>query len=522
MRRRSANCLGAAALSLLAGALLAGCAAPRDPYAAAPASEQLARSDALGDCLRRLQQLDARIEAAGVRDAQEVRVDGFPFLRADRATVARSPATDAMAAGGAAAGAVDAAALAQAQVERMAALDAEARTMEAANLRLDAAELAALQRCRADLLAALRADARATDAAVAAAVPPEAYNDALRVVGLYPISKFPFVWGVAAWQQSTRDLFATPFPELPVRGKRIRYVPGAAGSGPVAGLLPSDAETAPVLRMPSVSPARAWQLLMQHAPVIVVDTVDDNDRIGRLVWRQSGSDLSVVVDTREPLTYVRVAWAEFAGRPAIQLVYTFWFPARPIDHPLDLVGGRLDALVWRVTLDPKGRPLVYDSIHACGCFHMFFPTERVRERPGPLEHEGLFDETMFSPQVVYSPGPDERVMVFLGSGDHNILRVAVDQPRPAPGVPYRLEDENTLRRLPLPAAAGGGTRSIFGPDGLVPGSERAERLLFWPMGVPSAGQMRQWGHHATAFVGRRHFDDPRLIDRYFSLAPGAD
>jgi hypothetical protein len=113
-------------------------------------------------------------------------------------------------------------------------------------------------------------------------------------------------------------------------------------------------------------------------------------------------------------------------------------------------------------------------------------------------------------------------MVFLGSGDHNILRVAVDQPRPAPGVPYRLEDENTLRRLPLPAAAGGGSRSIFGPDGLVPGSERAERLLFWPMGVPSAGQMRQWGHHATAFVGRRHFDDPRLIDRYFSLAPGAD
>ncbi|MCU0770094.1 MAG: hypothetical protein MUD07_12435 [Burkholderiaceae bacterium] len=224
--------------------MLAGCAAPRDPYAAAPASEQLARSDALGDCLRRLQQLDARIEAAGVRDAQELRVDGFPFLRADRATVARSPATDAMAAGGAAAGAVDAAALAQAQVERMAALDAEARTMEAANLRLDAAELAALQRCRADLLAALRADARATDAAVAAAVPPEAYNDALRVVGLYPISKFPFVWGVAAWQQSTRDLFATPFPELPVRGKRIRYVPGAAGSGPVAGLLPSDAETA--------------------------------------------------------------------------------------------------------------------------------------------------------------------------------------------------------------------------------------------------------------------------------------
>jgi hypothetical protein len=35
------------------------------------------------------------------------------------------------------------------------------------------------------------------------------------------------------------------------------------------------------------------------------------------------------------------------------------------------------------------------------------------------------------------------------------------------------------------------------------------------MGIPSAGAMRQWGHHATAFVGRRHFDEPFLIERYF-------
>ena len=153
---------------------------------------------------------------------------------------------------------------------------------------------------------------------------------------------------------------------------------------------------------------------------------------------------------------------------------------------------------------------------------MFFPTERVRERPGPLEHEGIFDETMFSPQFVHSPGPDERVIVYVGAGDHNIQRVAIDTTQPAPGVPYRLKDENDLRALALPAVAGGGTRSIYGPDALVPGSERPERFIFWPMGVPSAGQMRQWGHHATAFVGRRHFDDPLLIDRYFSLAPGAD
>jgi hypothetical protein len=276
------------------------------------------------------------------------------------------------------------------------------------------------------------------------------------------------------------------------------------------------------LRMPVVTPERAWQLLVQHAPVLIVDTVDGNDRIGSLAWRASVQGATLAVNTNDPAAYVRVAWTQFNGAAALQLVYTFWFPARPAAHTLDMVAGHLDAVVWRVTLDAAGRPLVYDSIHACGCFQMFFPTERVRERPAPRDGEGPLDESLFVPQVLYSPAADERVMVFLGAHDHNIERVGIDTNTPAPGIPYRLLDENVLRALPVPATAGGGTRSIYGPDGLVPGTERAERYLFWPMGVPSAGQMRQWGHHATAFVGRRHFDDPHLFDRYFSLAPGAD
>ena len=78
-----------------------------------------------------------------------------------------------------------------------------------------------------------------------------------------------------------------------------------------------------------------------------------------------------------------------------------------------------------------------------------------------------------------------------------------------------MEDYALLRSLP---AADGERKSLFGEDSLVRGSERPERWLFWPMGVPSAGAMRQWGHHATAFVGRRHFDDPGLIARYFERA----
>jgi hypothetical protein len=29
--------------------------------------------------------------------------------------------------------------------------------------------------------------------------------------------------------------------------------------------------------------------------------------------------------------------------------------------------------------------------------------------------------------------------------------------------------------------------------------------------------MRQWGRHATAFVGHRHFDDADLFEKYFEM-----
>ncbi|MNN73055.1 hypothetical protein D3C81_1891420 [compost metagenome] len=72
-----------------------------------------------------------------------------------------------------------------------------------------------------------------------------------------------------------------------------------------------------------------------------------------------------------------------------------------------------------------------------------------------------------------------------------------------------------LRQLPHPQ----GQHSLYDRRGLVPGTQRLERWLLWPSGVVSPGAMRQWGRHASAFVGQAHFDDPDLLGRYFSLPP---
>jgi hypothetical protein len=105
----------------------------------------------------------------------------------------------------------------------------------------------------------------------------------------------------------------------------------------------------------------------------------------------------------------------------------------------------------------------------------------------------------------------ERVVVQLSDTDHAIKGLRVSQaPRESLSPPTKLvlRDYNELRQLPL----GAGQQSLFASNGLIPASQRLERWVLWPMGVASAGAMRQWGRHATAFIGRRHFDDPWLLD----------
>jgi hypothetical protein len=112
--------------------------------------------------------------------------------------------------------------------------------------------------------------------------------------------------------------------------------------------------------------------------------------------------------------------------------------------------------------------------------------------------------------------------VRTATRSHYIVNVALAQPA-AGAQAYTLAPEDELRSLPLEPdeRQARGRRSVYGPDGLVAGTERGERFLFWPMGIANAGAMRQWGHHATAFVGRRHFDDADLLEKRFRIVDNA-
>jgi hypothetical protein len=545
----------ARASALLALAALGGCATI-DPFAQAPISAHLQRTDAVGDCARALQARSRDVGAAGAQDAQDRVVAGFPYLRVDRLGEALAPApADVVPGFGPDAGADVSTGTERwnAWRGRLAELARQAEAIESRNAGLAPGaaggedEFAA--RCRKLLLDA-DAGPEARGALLQAARVPDDYSTGLRALGLYPLTRLAFAAGIRDWQQRTRADFAIPLPALPVEGRLQRLVPAddaAAALERLAGVPPAgrSAEGSAELR----------RLLLRHAPILEIDVTGEHDAVGPLAWRHG----RVAVDAGAgPVAYVRLAHALMDGKPRRQLVYTFWFPRRPKAHALDLLGGELDSLVWRVTLGDDGEALVYDSIHACGCYHLFFATDRVHPRSAPPADQGPLDEGLFMPQPALEDLAPEASAVVLRvqSRTHYLQRVyrepaattaavasaasassiakgAQTASPTSPAAPaataYWLVDEDVLRSLPLPSPGTAGAaaaqlpthRSAYDARGLVPGSERLERFLFWPMGIASAGQMRQWGRHATAFVGRRHFDDPWLLDRYFELARAA-
>jgi hypothetical protein len=480
-----------ALLAGLAVLIVAGCATI-DPYATAPIREHLARSDEVGDCARLFREADLSVERAGVRDAMAARVPGFPYLRVDRLIESLGDQAMALPAGF------------MPWSELMGRSDREARAIESENAGAAGPPVVALDACRYRL--AIADAARLSELRAAAHVPDD-YSITLRALGLYPLTRIPFASGIRKWHEQTRTIFAAADVAVPGGAARLRYAPAAVDSLP-------DVAWSMVFNLPQRSAAQWRELLLRNAPRLAVETATDDDRIGHLVWGRSDGQMRVDVDTGSAVAYARVAFARLGGRIVPQLVYAFWFPARPATGVVDPLAGALDGIVWRVTLDADFEPVLYDSIHPCGCYHLFFPTERVRARAQP----DSLDEGMFAPQAIKAPGVSERLLLRVESRTHYLQHIDVErEAASSSAVPYAIENEDVLRHLPLPAESIR-TRSVYGPDGLIPGSERAERFFFWPMGIASAGQMRQWGRHATAFVGRRHFDDPLLIDRYFELA----
>ena len=339
-----------------------------------------------------------------------------------------------------------------------------------------------------------------------AATPYDDYILLRRVLGLYPVSSLFVSLGVGRYQESAREIYS---PKAPADLSQLkRYAPEISPATMTdSAEIVARAQRDP-LSIPRYSPAERRTLFSAHAPIWEVETNGDDDRIGLPSWH-AGQRLSV--DTSIPVTFEHLSFTRFENQVLTQLNYVIWFPSRPSTGPFDILAGFLDGLNYRVTLDTDGYPLLYETMHNCGCYHKYYPSARLKPRPQTGYRE--------PPLILAAPAMDKkaRLVVSMESGTHYVRHLYPNNTTATvETVTYARSDYDDLRSLPGPD---GSRRSLFDEDSLVPQSYRKERWILWPTGVLSPGAMRQWGRHAVAFVGERHFDDPYLVERIFCRSP---
>ena len=495
-------------------ATVAGCASVSDGQKNQQSSAQ-GTQFSVAPCREYFEALDAAIDTTGGRDGGDARMESFPYLRVNRFLASFAADFQTQHAANTTVFADWAAELRR--------LDLTARNAEISNLPTEvSAKLGAstsiiratISACADLMLTADMLNATRRAAMVKAARVPDDYSTFNRLLGLYPLTKMPFFCGVEDWQRKAaltiRSAPSTTSQDYGV----IRYSP--ASVSPPANIL-SIFKNAPrdSLGIPTLS-ANDWaQLFDAHAPVFEVESATDDDRIGAVQWpRDVAFGDAPFVDSSRPSVYRRLSSTRIAGKTYSQLVFSVWFRSRPRAHAFDLLAGALDSVMWRVTLDEDGTPLIYDSIHACGCYHMFFPTSRMQLKPAPAKNT----EWALVPKAMPTLEPGQRITLRLAAASHYLVGIDVapneNSKAEDSSVVYDWRDDDELRKLDTGRDQ---TRSIFQPSGIVAGTERGERFFFWPMGIDSAGAMRQWGRHATAFVGIRHFDDADLFDLRFKL-----
>ena len=477
------NCL----ITVSAALVLSGCALTNHSL---PVTED----SAVQFCLAFYSDLDKVVAEQGVTPSRPERIASFPYLRMTRFLASYSQQN------------LNDAALTH-WLTHLAAADQQARAIELASLNSTAKSklgadygsdlMGVVGECAQKLVANDLANPARLTLLRKQAVTTSEYRLLNQVLGFYPLTSIPVRLGVHQYHEKTLAVFAQPLEALPVYGQLRRFhVPHLDVINPT-GKVARD-----TLGIPAPTASQLQALFAIHAPVWEIDVVDNYDLPGRPVWHADGKP---DVDHSEAFIYRYPSYICWQGKSLLQLNYLIWFAERPRESAFDIFSGRLDGLLWRVTLTTDGTVLIYDSVHACGCYHYFFPSAALALRPKAQQ----LPEPPLLPQLAPELTDGQSLVIRVSSGNHYIQRLYVDT---AAGQPLQWREYQELYVTPV---AGGGHRSLFRADGLVDGSERSERWLLWPMGVPSAGAMRERGRQATAFLGQRHFDDAKLLDDLF-------
>lgn len=440
------------------------------------------------NCRAQYAEMDARVDAAGVRDAEFYRVPGYPYLRTDRLLATFRHQVH---------GLNDV----SEWMRRMRELDQDSRDFEYANLGIGELEASLLRdrflNCGRILADIELQDPKAWERLLELVVPQDAYSGAARFVGLHAL-RVPGIRSRASTlhQRMAQEQVRPPNPQPPGALEwRARLTEDPAMVEQAVSSIQFN-----VLGFPNLYGSQWRALVETHAPHLRLASQDDGPVTPE--WTADG----IGADPSRPIMSYQIGYTRFGGSLLVQITYWTWFASQKASCCTPI-----DGLVWRVTLDRRLEPMIYESVHPSGADHRWYPA-----RPIQFRRDDMSEESFVSPEMAPARDP----VLWIETGTHRLVRVS--DAGAAPSSPsirtpsFALQPYEDLYTLPLPD---GGTRSLFGPDGLISESQGHDTMAGWSSGITRPGALRQAGHHAIGYITRRHFDDPDLMEATFVVPP---
>ena len=458
--------------------------------------------------VRFFQELDAAVTASGVQEVSTFSVEGFPYLRTTRFLVAIKDRVSSDSA-------------AELWVAEMYRLGLEGREKEIINLPEKSfsklAERIGVHPDRAALIKEMSDSAMRLQAydrshpefierirnTVSVA---DEYSTAMRIFGLYPFAALPVTIAAQNANQKFSKWHQSSLNDLPVEGKLIVFAPEAGNTFTDRDLVrifsPSERNA---LGLPKLNDKEIVSLAHAFAPIITQDVVAAYDRFGEVEWQKS----RVVIKPQQASVYYYTTYSFINQIPVLQINYAFWYSERSGKKAPGFEKGPLDGITVRVSLNPAGRPVMVDVMNNCGCYHFYAPRKGMVKIKKPSAH------ALYPFVATWLPDeyPARRLTLRVNSGWHQVEHLYAGEAPPA-SVTYRLLPYDLLESLPH---SDDRVESVFDSDGIMKSSRRIEPYILFSMGIPRIGYMRQRGHHAIHIVGRAHFTDADIFDRYFAF-----
>ena len=194
-----------------------------------------------------------------------------------------------------------------------------------------------------------------------------------------------------------------------------------AGCTALPKRLPSDASLAYVV-------SDNGRLASQHAPVFVVEDSDDEyNRIGTPRARlDKDGKVQVFVDLKVPTIYRQRRVFQTLKASYTNLIHRIHFEKVPFSlFPFHIGMGRNVGLIIIVTLNDVGQPLLFTTVHSCGCYLAFIPTSFLDKASFPdnwgAGRQSVYLESL--PRLLDYQGISHdhlKVMIEIRAGSHRV------------------------------------------------------------------------------------------------------